>query len=300
MESWVLYRVSAAGDVTSAHVQQVCWVLVVVLVSFLGVFSLPLLMLVVYLFHRFVVKQRFDRWTELSVECRDAVLAITQEVSPRTTDLTDFEWFGHSDHFNLSLQTTIESIRINNPRMHTRDPFYETLSIFGPAITPDALALAQWSLLRAVDRYLNFAETKANVEVMLQDFMVKKRLYDEQMNEKKEQLRHRLRKELKWRKDPAEEWEESNWLKKWWRNTCSGLSSVPPPPSAMPPPDGDSCCCICLEEYDSSKDMIQAKCRHVFHEDCLIEWLKLKTSNKCPYCRADILKPTFLQQFFSH
>ncbi|RHY28736.1 hypothetical protein DYB32_005744 [Aphanomyces invadans] len=283
MESWVLHRVSAAGDVTSAHMQQVCWVLVVLLVSFLGVFSLPLLMLIVYIFHRFVVRQRYERWNKLSAECRDAVVAITQEISPRTPDLSDLEWFGHSDHFNVSLQTTIENIRVNHPRMHNRDPFYETLSVFGPSITPDSVALAQWTLLRAVDRYLNFAETKANVEVRLQDFVVKKRLYDEHMNEKKEQLRYRLRKELKWRKDPAEEWEESNWLKKWWRSTWSGLTSTP----------------ICLEEYDTIKDMIQAKCGHVFHEDCLIEWLKLKTSNKCPYCRADILKPTFLQQFFS-
>ncbi|CAK4084975.1 unnamed protein product [Aphanomyces euteiches] len=297
MEAWVLHRVASLGDVTSAQVQQVCWVLVVLLVSVLGVFSFPLLLLLVYIFHRFVVHQRYDRWRKLSLECRNEVLAITQEISPRNPDISDVEWFGQSEYFTFSLHTTIENLRINNPRMQVRDPFYETLSLFGPTITPDALALAQWNLLRAIDRYLNFSETKPNVEVMLQDYIHKKRLHDDQMNQKKEQLRYRLRKELKWRKNPSDDWEENNWLKKWWRSAWGSHNTT----TSIAPPtvDEDACCSICLEEYDASKDMIQAKCSHVFHEDCLIEWLKVKSSNKCPYCRADILKPTFLQQLFN-
>ncbi|KAF0709632.1 Aste57867_5857 [Aphanomyces stellatus] len=299
MEAWVLHRVSSVGDVTSAQLQQVCWVLVVLLVSFLGVFSFPLLLLIVYIFHRFVVRQRFERWTHLSLECRNEVLTITQQIAPRNTEISDVEWFGQAENFNLTLHTTIENLRVNHPRMQLRDPFYETMSLFGPSVSPDALALAQWNLLRAVDRYLNFSETRPNIEVMLQDYIVKKRLHDDQMNEKKEQLRYRLRKELKWRKTLTDEWEEGNWLKKWWRNAWGAASPAKDINGAATASDADACCSICLEEYDETKEMIQAKCSHVFHEDCLIEWLKLKSSNKCPYCRADILKPTFLQQFFN-
>lgn len=49
-------------------------------------------------------------------------------------------------------------------------------------------------------------------------------------------------------------------------------------------------CCICLEEYKThaNKEIIQLKCKHVFHSFCLTKWAK--TNDICPMCREPILK----------
>lgn len=41
-------------------------------------------------------------------------------------------------------------------------------------------------------------------------------------------------------------------------------------------------CSICLEEY---RDQVEMSCRHSYCRACLEEWLK--TSSRCPYCRAE-------------
>ncbi|CAN1252427.1 E3 ubiquitin-protein ligase RING1-like [Linum perenne] len=55
----------------------------------------------------------------------------------------------------------------------------------------------------------------------------------------------------------------------------------------------DDCCTICLEKMGSgeSRDggrmrVIKLECRHVFHESCLVSWIR--TSNGCPLCRFQI------------
>ena len=45
-------------------------------------------------------------------------------------------------------------------------------------------------------------------------------------------------------------------------------------------------CSICLEDISDSMLMIAEKCKHVFHNDCMKEWLK--NNNTCPNCRADL------------
>lgn len=45
-------------------------------------------------------------------------------------------------------------------------------------------------------------------------------------------------------------------------------------------------CCICLDNM-YNKDMIKLNCGHIFHKKCLL--LNIKNSNKCPYCRSDII-----------
>ncbi|KAF7833364.1 putative E3 ubiquitin-protein ligase ATL45 [Senna tora] len=47
----------------------------------------------------------------------------------------------------------------------------------------------------------------------------------------------------------------------------------------------DSSCCICLQEYvdDKGVEVSAMPCRHVYHKDCIVRWLK--TSNSCPLCR---------------
>lgn len=51
-------------------------------------------------------------------------------------------------------------------------------------------------------------------------------------------------------------------------------------------------CSICLESYKPGEMICVAKvetCDHVFHKECLIEWLKRKDC--CPLCRVNLLVP---------
>ena len=50
-------------------------------------------------------------------------------------------------------------------------------------------------------------------------------------------------------------------------------------------------CSICLEPYREGDDICWSqneKCAHVYHLDCIVDWLM--NSNECPLCRADYLK----------
>jgi hypothetical protein len=49
-------------------------------------------------------------------------------------------------------------------------------------------------------------------------------------------------------------------------------------------------CSVCLSGYEENETMCWAKtdkCSHVFHEDCICEWLK--DHDECPLCREDIV-----------
>ncbi|KAI9098965.1 hypothetical protein K1719_024732 [Acacia pycnantha] len=46
-------------------------------------------------------------------------------------------------------------------------------------------------------------------------------------------------------------------------------------------------CAVCLNEFDDSETLrLIPKCDHVFHSDCIDEWLASHTT--CPVCRADL------------
>ncbi|KAG0356791.1 E3 ubiquitin-protein ligase znrf3 [Podila minutissima] len=61
-----------------------------------------------------------------------------------------------------------------------------------------------------------------------------------------------------------------------------------------PPPVDDvldqtaTSCVICLCEYEPDELLRQMPCRHLFHKDCVDEWLKLKRT--CPLCKFDIAR----------
>ncbi|KAG0078349.1 hypothetical protein BGZ92_001492 [Podila epicladia] len=61
-----------------------------------------------------------------------------------------------------------------------------------------------------------------------------------------------------------------------------------------PPPVDDTLdqtamsCVICLCEYEPDDLLRQMPCRHLFHKDCVDEWLKLKRT--CPLCKFDIAR----------
>ncbi|KAK7311545.1 hypothetical protein RJT34_09762 [Clitoria ternatea] len=42
-------------------------------------------------------------------------------------------------------------------------------------------------------------------------------------------------------------------------------------------------CTICLTEFDKDAQVLLMPCKHVYHEECLIQWLQ--ASHMCPLCR---------------
>lgn len=46
-------------------------------------------------------------------------------------------------------------------------------------------------------------------------------------------------------------------------------------------------CSICLEKYKVNDKIMNLKCRHSFHKDCINIWLK--DNNTCPQCRENII-----------
>lgn len=46
-------------------------------------------------------------------------------------------------------------------------------------------------------------------------------------------------------------------------------------------------CCICMEDFKENDDIsILNSCKHTFHNSCIVEWGKYKTS--CPVCRNSL------------
>ena len=58
-----------------------------------------------------------------------------------------------------------------------------------------------------------------------------------------------------------------------------------------PPRDGlgatTKACSICLEATDTDAPLVQLACGHVFHRECVREWL-CRTQATCPNCRAPV------------
>ncbi|CAA7060727.1 unnamed protein product [Microthlaspi erraticum] len=48
-------------------------------------------------------------------------------------------------------------------------------------------------------------------------------------------------------------------------------------------------CSVCLEDFEPKETVMLTPCKHMFHEDCIVPWLKSK--GQCPLCRSVILKP---------
>lgn len=53
----------------------------------------------------------------------------------------------------------------------------------------------------------------------------------------------------------------------------------------------DDRCAICLEKYMSGDEVSSSRqCCHMFHKECITEWLLRKDC--CPYCRLQFFIPT--------
>jgi len=300
MEAWLFntsrgMAASANSSSLSLPMQQFLWVLFVLSVSFLGVFSIPLFMLVVYMFQGYLINRRYGLWMALSSTCQVEILTLTESIMLRDTHYTDREWFGQVEHFVECIRMTMKNVQNSNSMFAFSRSTEETRRI--------RMIKAQLELLKLVELYMTFKIQKDIVELAMENFVHEKHLYEEEKTARKEQLRSRLRRELKWKTKEADVWEESGWLRKlkWYFTKDKKVEENQLPRSSLCSisPDGEDRCCICLEEYQETddKEMVQAKCSHIFHEDCLLEWLGQKT-NKCPYCRADILRSNFLVQLF--
>jgi hypothetical protein len=49
--------------------------------------------------------------------------------------------------------------------------------------------------------------------------------------------------------------------------------------------DGEESCAVCLDGFEEGKAVV-LPCRHIFHRECIGNWIDLKTS--CPVCRAPL------------
>lgn len=48
-------------------------------------------------------------------------------------------------------------------------------------------------------------------------------------------------------------------------------------------------CVICLDSIEKNHDVIELKCKHLYHEECIKTYLE-KYNHKCPICRDDVGK----------
>lgn len=48
-------------------------------------------------------------------------------------------------------------------------------------------------------------------------------------------------------------------------------------------PDANNCA-VCLDEFELGKEVMVTPCNHMFHEDCIVPWVK--SNGQCPVCRT--------------
>ena len=50
---------------------------------------------------------------------------------------------------------------------------------------------------------------------------------------------------------------------------------------------GDSKCGICQSEIDGNEKIIELPCKHIFHTECIMPWIR-EYHHICPICKIDI------------
>jgi E3 ubiquitin-protein ligase RNF115/126 len=47
-------------------------------------------------------------------------------------------------------------------------------------------------------------------------------------------------------------------------------------------------CAVCKDELAAGEIAVRLRCKHLYHPECIIQWLK--TQGSCPVCRAELPK----------
>lgn len=50
--------------------------------------------------------------------------------------------------------------------------------------------------------------------------------------------------------------------------------------------NADNSCSVCKDDYELNQSLTKLPCNHVFHDDCILPWLKER--NSCPTCRFEL------------
>ena len=48
----------------------------------------------------------------------------------------------------------------------------------------------------------------------------------------------------------------------------------------------DNTCSICYSDYEENDNTSRLHCGHVFHDECILEWIKKSSEYTCPLCRS--------------
>lgn len=57
-------------------------------------------------------------------------------------------------------------------------------------------------------------------------------------------------------------------------------------------------CPICINDIEAGNEVATlSTCSHIFHRDCLSEWLSTHTRD-CPYCRQEIISQEMMEQAY--
>ena len=51
--------------------------------------------------------------------------------------------------------------------------------------------------------------------------------------------------------------------------------------------EDNSQCIICMESFNENELVKQLSCGHIFHEDCINQWLEQQKN--CPFCKAECI-----------
>lgn len=50
--------------------------------------------------------------------------------------------------------------------------------------------------------------------------------------------------------------------------------------------DHESSCSVCKDEFELEQNLLNLPCKHIFHDECIMPWLKER--NSCPTCRHEL------------
>ncbi|CAF2173426.1 unnamed protein product [Brassica napus] len=79
-------------------------------------------------------------------------------------------------------------------------------------------------------------------------------------------------------------------LSLYYRNKNPGIENSRNPQGYSGEEDDEKRCTVCLEDFEPKETVMVTPCKHMFHEECIVPWLKSK--GQCPLCRFVILNPT--------